>query len=891
MKVKVLKVPTTKQTGGNSPSVPDIVQQVIQKLQSGENQDQVFSELVSSGVPQQEAQKIVQTAIQMVQGGNSQMKAGGKWIQKAIKHPGRCAHPGDKNCPKGSPQYNLAMRFKHGDLHKKQTGGLSDNYYKANAMLSYYKNILNQKLKAKDPKAFSNYFKGLVDLRRQGKISDADKYIQNTQYNTYLTPDEVKATLGDQGYQNYLNSLQAVNTYDVKQGMQPLYGTEEGNKDVTKLNYGRRFASLLVTPSLSVSNKEGTKRYSRDYTYNPSTGTVDWTEEGDLGLRPYYLSAPTTDTTSTNTTGTFKYGGDAGTPQTYGLPDGMSHIGNVNAEEGEVFEDGRDNILKVADDAGTHEQGGVMLPNVRRVLENTSSLRKDKASKLLKVAPEEMQTMFGFKPKKSLSHADAYEEAVGYYNKKRLDIQKKNKDINLRPEMDKYGSKSATLNFKTLNNLPKDDEVFDMLFGHQQTVKAMHHINDDGTIEKKYGGWLQKTMRRQAGGDNNTPDLGLYRGPVNRSGRNLYTPTGKTSEAKLSDQEIVDRYKQAGIDLGNLRGKALQSAIYTYLIDNQPDVLRQVLKEYGPNIQSEKMGFGKAKAFTDPLNATKADLKAVLPGLLDAMPGARIPLPDVSESTQYPKTVPQPSFSAAPQIPDTSVNVNPQFINQPANKFHEPTYWEDLAPGLMSLSDSMVRDPELYNRADIHQLRYKLMDPTAALFANQADYNAAAKSLTDMPLGSGVNASNLANLTAQKYKMNANILGDYENRNAAIKNSEINYNTQAKDRQSAADYQTRGSYYRNVQLSRENQRQQRLKAIEDLARVIQMKRRQNTSGNLILKLSPAFNQQGEYNGYQYVPVIPPELGYTAEQQNFPTPAPTTTRRVSWRVGNRTVPTK
>lgn len=52
------------------------------------------------------------------------MKAGGKWIQKAIKHPGRCSNPGDSRCPKGSPQYRLAMRFKHGDLHKKkQTGG------------------------------------------------------------------------------------------------------------------------------------------------------------------------------------------------------------------------------------------------------------------------------------------------------------------------------------------------------------------------------------------------------------------------------------------------------------------------------------------------------------------------------------------------------------------------------------------------------------------------------------------------------------------------------------------------------------------------------------------------------------------------------------------------
>ena len=41
-----------------------------------------------------------------------------KWIQKAVKHPGRCAHMGSPECPKGSPQYNLAKRFKSGDIHK-----------------------------------------------------------------------------------------------------------------------------------------------------------------------------------------------------------------------------------------------------------------------------------------------------------------------------------------------------------------------------------------------------------------------------------------------------------------------------------------------------------------------------------------------------------------------------------------------------------------------------------------------------------------------------------------------------------------------------------------------------------------------------------------------------
>jgi hypothetical protein len=42
-----------------------------------------------------------------------------KWIQKAVKKPGRCADMGSADCPKGSPQYNLAKRFKKGgDLHK-----------------------------------------------------------------------------------------------------------------------------------------------------------------------------------------------------------------------------------------------------------------------------------------------------------------------------------------------------------------------------------------------------------------------------------------------------------------------------------------------------------------------------------------------------------------------------------------------------------------------------------------------------------------------------------------------------------------------------------------------------------------------------------------------------
>lgn len=42
----------------------------------------------------------------------------GKWIQDAVKHPGRCTPFPNPDCPVGSPQYKLAKRFKKGDIHK-----------------------------------------------------------------------------------------------------------------------------------------------------------------------------------------------------------------------------------------------------------------------------------------------------------------------------------------------------------------------------------------------------------------------------------------------------------------------------------------------------------------------------------------------------------------------------------------------------------------------------------------------------------------------------------------------------------------------------------------------------------------------------------------------------
>ncbi len=92
------------------------------------------------------------------------------WIQKAIKHPGRCAHPGDSNCPKGSPQYNLAMRFKKGDIHR-------DNMEK------------DENFK----KSFEPHFgPDWAEEEEEGKVEEGDKkWIQkavNPKHKGYCTP-------------------------------------------------------------------------------------------------------------------------------------------------------------------------------------------------------------------------------------------------------------------------------------------------------------------------------------------------------------------------------------------------------------------------------------------------------------------------------------------------------------------------------------------------------------------------------------------------------------------------------------------------------------------------------------------------------------------------------
>lgn len=551
-----------------------------------------------------------------------------------------------------------------------------------------------------------------------------------------------------------------------------------------------------------------------------------------------------------------------------GLPKNLHHMANIEAEAGEVYQDDNGDINKISDQEKSHEQGGVMIPNAERVLEDTSTDRKDKFSKHLKMSPTEVETIFGFKPKSPVSHAKAFELANAEFGKQTDKFNKAQKNIDETKTMDKLSNNSAKQNFVNREFVPTKDDIFNTLFEHQEAIKSVHGIPNDG--QAKYGGYKYKM---QTGGITSYPGGNTPEGST--------TPMGNNN--KFAYKGGLDAYKKAWGPLVNLDQyntvEQAQGATYDWLVKNQPDVAASIWKEQGltakgrkmldPNSKTYDAGFAKtAKRLFDTTGKLKEDadlsaenLKAISPAYTDNNLGIRAVTPSQFTQTDKPVQAVQPT-PPGPNTPpkQPNVNINPQMVKQPNNKFYEPTHWYDIAPGMAELVDSMSRDPELFNPVQLHQLKYKLLNPTAALNANAADYNAAAQSLGNENIGSGASAANLSNLTAQKYRANNQVLGQYENQNAGIQNQEISYNTEVRDRQSLEDAQSREKFYTNVLKSRDNQRLQKLQAIQDVSRVQQLKARQNASGNLVEKLSPAFDQHGEYNGYQYVPTLPDGSG-------------------------------
>lgn len=398
-------------------------------------------------------------------------------------------------------------------------------------------------------------------------------------------------------------------------------------------------------------------------------------------------------------------------------------------EEGEVFQDTQGGIQKVSDNAGTHEEGGVMLDNVHKVLEDTGDKRDDPDSKSLLMSPDEVYERTGFRPKRSITHSKAYELATEFYDKKLKSVENK---IKISLKNSKFtGSKASQnaldLNLQLLESLPTKDELFQNIFNHQEEVKETENI--EPTDEKaQFGAWYGKL--------NDLPK------PVNRP----------------------------------------------FNLDNPNDPMDQVF------------------------NATYS--------------GNPVYETPTNNSSDYQKL----------GIPR---GIKPSTFNQPLT-------FNDLMQPLYSLLSS-DKAPVNVNFPKVTIPSVRLLDPRPSLAAGEAAYN---RALALLP-NTGVGLANVANVFSQKYQIDNQILGQFENQNKQILNAQEANVANLKTQQSASDVNLIDNFETKRLTRDEAVRQQRMADLGNISDKIALNKRFNKEGQYLLDLFPHYNQNAEFNGNQY----------------------------------------
>ena len=148
-----------------------------------------------------------------------------------------------------------------------------DDYYKINAKLMYYRDILRDKLKEKDPEGFDKFTKDIGKVNITQGFDAGKKAIEEHPYDKYLTAEEVKSSLG-KDYEDYIGTLNRLKDIGfVDTPSKNFAGVLEGQADLGQLNFGKRFAMTTVLNGQSSENDGEVTR--TDYVYNKDKKDVD----------------------------------------------------------------------------------------------------------------------------------------------------------------------------------------------------------------------------------------------------------------------------------------------------------------------------------------------------------------------------------------------------------------------------------------------------------------------------------------------------------------------------------------------------------------------------------------------------------------------------------------
>lgn len=165
------------------------------------------------------------------------------------------------------------------------------------------------------------------------------------------------------------------------------------------------------------------------------------------------------------------------------------------------------------------------------------------------------------------------------------------------------------------------------------------------------------------------------------------------------------------------------------------------------------------------------------------------------------------------------------------------------------------RIPVDLEQLDFRPIRARELNPLPTLLENRNDYNAALNMLPQ----SGAGYANQTNLQAQRYKFNNQVIGQYENMDKQRLDAVDAANTQAQMSVDQANMAIRDTFNTRVLTSKEKQRQQKAEYLNGLFKAIDERNAFDRNANLALKLSPFFNEKGEFNHNKYTLSIPTNM--------------------------------
>lgn len=552
----------------------------------------------------------------------------------------------------------------------------------------------------------------------------------------------------------------------------------------------------------------------------------------------------------------FKNGGNSNNNElneTTGLPIHQYNQATVEAEGGEVYQQPDGNIVKISNNAPSHEEGGVPINNVQRVLEDTSTTRKDKYSQALKVNKDTFQKLFNIDSSRDLSHSEALEKVDDNINKQTGKIQNSLKnslkylDIN---KNDIYSKNSLNLNSEKLNDISTRGETFDTLFAHQEAIKNMLNIQNDP--KAKFGKYIPKAFD------------GLTLGKPDVNGG--ITPTGKNNNDYSFTENDLNLYaKKLGLRTDNNKNFQQDLLNHVLKLPNGRKILDDSFDTYGNTVQGINNSNKNKGQYNPDQSFIDGDIKArtlyvLSQALKRTTPEQPIPSLRNLNIGVPPQSIDDGSVSS-PNASDNPINTYQSTISTNRQKaFNEPLNWYDVAGPLAGLATA-EGSPTNYNPTDISKIQLKRQNPLPTLQAGQRDYNA----IIDQLPATGSGAANANNLFATKYALNNQVLGQYDNINNNIDNQQVMYNANASDRQSIANQQARESFEQKSLGTQEAVRQQKLKSLDELFTRTAENAKLNREGNLLLKMFPNFNQSGDYNGVQTRYSVPMGLPQNGRQ--------------------------